>query len=51
MYVNKNYFVADVTAESGTYELIYRITDASGDGSVYEYPTTESLTSLIFSIA
>ena len=51
MYVNKNYFVADVTAEPGTYELIYRITDASGDGSVYEYPTTESLTSLIFSIA
>tara|TARA_R110000824_G_scaffold10529_1_gene46307 strand:+ start:4508 stop:9223 length:4716 start_codon:yes stop_codon:yes gene_type:complete len=51
MYVNKNYFVADATAGLGTYELIYRITDASGDGSVYEYPTTGSLASLIFSIA
>ena len=51
LYTNQNYFVADSNAAAGQYELIYRVTDANGTGMAYEYPTSESLTSLIFNIA
>ena len=51
LYTNQNYFVVDANAAAGQYELIYRVTDANGTGMAYEYPTSESLTSLIFNIA
>lgn len=49
-YVNENYIIASANAPAGTYNLIYQVTDANGDGLSFEYPTETSFANLNFTI-
>ena len=45
-WVSENRIRALSTVAAGTYRIIYKVTDANGNGQIYEYPTTGGFANL-----